>query len=124
MAGQNEQSAIAVQLFQSVAHHIAGVDDIRVALDPLFDLLTIFALGHRAGKHQLFICMGFEVSLYQIQRALFGRNAAHIKDVAFLFQSVFFTDDVAGVRFIEPHCVRDQNRRAVVIFQEIVPLAF
>ena len=122
MAGQNEQPAIAVKFLQRVAHHIVGHDDIRVILRLLLYCSAIFAVIQRADQYKLFPCLGLAVSLHQIQRALFRRDAPHIQDVLSPRQPVFFPDQAARALFVKADGIGDQYGCTVVFLQKIVPL--
>ena len=122
MAGQNEQPAVAVKLLQQVAHQIICHDDIRVILCLLLYCSAIFAVVQRTDQHKLFPCIGLAVALHQIQRALFRRDAPHIQDVLSPRQPVFFPDQAARALFIKADGIGDQNRRAAIFLQKIVPL--
>ena len=122
MAGQNEQAAIAVKLLQQVANQIICHDDIRVILCLLLYRSAIFAVVQRADQHKLFPCIGLAVALHQIQRAFFWRDTPHIQDVLSPLQPVFFPDQTASVPFIKADGIGNQNRRAAIFLQKIVPL--
>ena len=123
MAGQHEQGAVAVQLQQRVAHHIARRDDVGVARDLLPHRGAVLGLRKGAGQHQFFVRVGFQIALHQIQRALFRRDAAHIQNVAPGFQPVFFANQVAGQRLAHLHRIGDEDGGTIVLLLKIVPLA-
>ena len=123
MAGQHEQGAVAVQLQQRVAHHIARRDDVGVARDLLLHRGAVLGLRKGAGQHQFFVRVGFQIALHQVQRALFRRDAAHIQNVAPGFQPVFFANQVAGQRLAHLHCIGDEDGGTIVLLLKIVPLA-
>ena len=123
MAGQHEQGAVAVQLQQRVAHHIARRDDVGVARDLLLHGGAILGLRKGAGQHQFFVRVGFQIALHQVQRALFRRDAAHIQNVAPGFQPVFFANQVAGQRLAHLHRIGDEDGGTIVLLLKIVPLA-
>ena len=123
MAGQHEQGAVAVQLQQRVAHHIARRDDVGVARDLLLHRGAVLGLRKGAGQHQFFVRVGFQIALHQVQRALFRRDAAHIQNVAPGFQPVFFANQVAGQRLAHLHRIGDEDGGTIVLLLKIVPLA-
>ena len=123
MAGQHEQGAVAVQLQQCVAHHIARRDDVGVARDLLLHRGAVLGLRKGAGQHQFFVRVGFQIALHQVQRALFRRDAAHIQNVAPGFQPVFFANQVAGQRLAHLHRIGDEDGGTIVLLLKIVPLA-
>ena len=109
VAGQHEQGAVAVQLQQRVAHHIARRDDVGVARDLLPHRGAVLGLRKGAGQHQFFVRVGFQIALHQVQRTLFRRDAAHIQNVAPGFQPVFFANQVAGQRLAHLHRIGDED---------------
>ena len=100
------------------------MDNIGISLDFFSKGSAILTFRHRAGQHKFFICMRLEISLYQIHRAFFRRNTPHIKNILIFLQAIFLFNDVTRQWIIELDCIGNQNCRAIVFLQKVIPFTF